>query len=255
ALPCEASTPLSVVDMDNDRNYKYFIGCNNGLIYGYEKGGKPLAGWNPNQLGSDVTYPIQYFRYRSREFLLGVTDDGWLKFFTRFGEQATKSIPIGNRTANHFVSDDEKGFRAIATDGTEYRLGYDGKIYLIASPMFSATDATFADIIPNKSGHEKIIFDGKRLGVYADDSTKVRMMNLPNETSGKIFTAQLPGGKYYIGVYGDKKIWLMDNEGKLVPGFPRKGHGKFIGTDLYNNEQLVIIGLVDERTVIAYAIE
>lgn len=255
ALPCAATTPLSVVDMDDDRNYVYFVGCSNGLIYGYEKGGKPLGGWNPNDKGPDITHPIKHYRYRSHDFLMGVTDDGWLKFFTRYGEPASKPMPIGNRTANVFITDNEKGFRAVANDGTEYRLRYNGNIETINSPMFGVADALLADVLPDKSGYEKIMFDGKRIGVYSDDSTKVKTMILPTAASGELFVAQLPSGQYFVGVGGASKVWLMSGDGKVANGFPRAGNGTFIGTDLYSNDQLVLIGLADDNVVVAYAVE
>ncbi|HZG00233.1 MAG TPA: hypothetical protein VEY71_04480, partial [Chitinophagales bacterium] len=255
ALPCFASTPLSVLDMDGDRNYTLFIGCSNGLIYGYEKGGKPLGGWNPNQLGPDITRPLQHFKHRSREFLLGVTDDGWLKFFTRYGEAASRPIPIGNRTAFDFVLDETRGYRAVASDGTEYRLGFDGRVKTVPSPMYGASDALLADVATAKQGHEKIMFDGKRIRVYAGDSTTLRTLVLPGAANGKLFVAQLPSGQYYVGVGGASKVWLMNGDGKPVEGFPRNGNGVFTGVDLYSNDQLVLIGLADDNTVIAYAVE
>jgi len=60
-FPITLTTPINnaiAVIKEGKENYKMFVACENGNIYGYYKDGKPIGGWNPLKGAGKVTSPV-----------------------------------------------------------------------------------------------------------------------------------------------------------------------------------------------------
>lgn len=251
-FPCQAITPLVVADMDGDRNYKYFIGCESGPVYGYEKSGRPLAGWNPNVDG-DLKF-LQFFKYRAKAFFLGYTRDGYIKVYNRDGSISGKPIETGTRSLQPFMEDEAVGYRSLSADGTEYRLGYDGKLTTIPSPVAGITNAYLDDVIQGKPGFEKVTFDGRRVLVFARDSTRLKQITLSSKHPGEVDLIHSQGEIQFIAIVGDDRLAVYNSKGHLSKGYPVKSKGSVAIAHLTRDELPVIVGMQDARTVVAYYI-
>ncbi|MBK7108696.1 MAG: hypothetical protein IPH61_05995 [Bacteroidetes bacterium] len=60
SVTTEVTSPLSLIDYDGKGDYRMFIGCQNGNIYGYYKDGKPLPGWSPLKKSGVITNEFSY---------------------------------------------------------------------------------------------------------------------------------------------------------------------------------------------------
>lgn len=254
-IPFKVTTGLSVVDPEGSRNYLYFVGAENGYYYGYEKSGRPLSGWNPNPNGRNIAIPVSYFRFRGKEFFMLITQNGDLKFYSRYGTEVYKDIRTSSTLNRPFVHVVNKGFVVCDNKGESFFLGYDGKLTKKPSPIPQSMDAlyehfTSADI------PDLLCLTEKNLSVYRYDSTLLFRYDFTTTLAEA--TLQLVRGigiKNCIVVNDRDIIFPINARGVLAKHFPKKGMGIFCGADLYNNREEVLIGLQDEKTVVAYPVE
>src|SRR6185436_14681010 len=85
-LPAEASNGLSVFDPDSSHDYRIYIACINGKIYGYEGNGKPLSGWNFNYSMETIDQPVQQFKVSGKNYLVASDDAGSVLILDRTGQ-------------------------------------------------------------------------------------------------------------------------------------------------------------------------
>jgi len=94
-LPSEATSPLSVLDYDNDKNYRIFIACKNKNIYNYTIYGIKQQGFKPIITSSEVNLPIQYVKVGLSDYLVTIDNMGKIYTYSRKGEER---IGLKNKT-------------------------------------------------------------------------------------------------------------------------------------------------------------
>lgn len=85
-LPSKATNPLSVLDYDNDKNYRLFIACANNKIYNYTIYGLKAEGYTPLITDSKVNLPIQYAKVGLSDYLITADVEGKIYTFSRKGD-------------------------------------------------------------------------------------------------------------------------------------------------------------------------
>jgi hypothetical protein len=254
-IPFRVTTGLNVIDPESSRNYLYFVGCENGYYYGYEKSGRPLSGWNPNPNGRNIAMPVSYFRFRGKEFFMLITQMGDLKFYSRYGMEVYKDIKTHASLSRPFVAVVNKGFVVSDAAGNTYLLGYDGKLNKKPSPIPDCIDAMYANFTSPEIP-DLICLTEKNMSVYRFDSTFLFRYDFKSTlTDAQLQLVRGPGLRNCIVVRDHDIIFPINTNGVLAKHFPKKGIGQFVGADLYNNGEEVLIGLQDEKTVVAYPLE
>lgn len=120
-LPAEASSPLSVFDYDNNRDYRLFICCKNNAIYNYNLNGKKQEGFKTVRTDNEVALPVQYVRVGSSDYLVALDKEGRIYTFSRRGDgriglknkavancKAFYVDATGNINSTYFVYVDDK---------------------------------------------------------------------------------------------------------------------------------------------------
>lgn len=84
-LENEASNELSVVDYDNQRNYRLFIALDDGHIANYTISGKKVRGWNYKSNVVPIIYPITHLRLGNKDYLFTLNDNYEIQLLDRKG--------------------------------------------------------------------------------------------------------------------------------------------------------------------------
>ncbi|MBP8754952.1 MAG: hypothetical protein KBH39_12055, partial [Chitinophagales bacterium] len=92
SVTTEVTSPLSVIDYDGKGDYRMFIGCQNGNIYGYYKDGKPLPGWSPLKKSGVITDEFSYVVSNQKDYILYSNAEGIISLKNRKGENRIKSV-------------------------------------------------------------------------------------------------------------------------------------------------------------------
>nr|WP_262916636.1 hypothetical protein [Belliella kenyensis] len=112
-------THLNVVDYDNSRDYRFFLGTSQSELYLLDKQGAALEGWDPLLINSNLTVSPAHHRIAGvGDQMLALTKGGDLYFFSRRGEPLVDSpirlgegfetgyllIERGSATASRLIS-------------------------------------------------------------------------------------------------------------------------------------------------------
>jgi hypothetical protein len=85
-LPSASTSELSVIDYDNDKDYRLFIACKNKTIYNYSIFGIKQEKFNPVRTEAEVNLPIQYAKVGLSDYLIAIDKEGKIYTFSRKGE-------------------------------------------------------------------------------------------------------------------------------------------------------------------------
>ncbi len=85
-LPDIATSALSVLDYDNDKDYRLFIACKNKTIYNYSLFGVKVEKFVSVRTDAEVNLPVQYAKVGLSDYLVTVDKEGKIYTFSRKGE-------------------------------------------------------------------------------------------------------------------------------------------------------------------------
>jgi hypothetical protein len=224
-------------------NYRYFVPCSNGAIYGYEANGRPLSGWSPKSGLGLITKPLQTFKSGRNEYLLAFNNVGKLMLLGSKGDikWSVDNLPVTNQnfsvieTGSDFlvmnaagnqlieissdgndnikpIIDSAFSFAATATSDTTYQYFFSGlhdvRSYSGAGEFKNAMSIK-ADLI---RGIEVTTIGNTKCLLVKDESTgKVLIYDLslnllgeyPVSNSGKFAITDLLGRNEFIGIQPD----------------------------------------------------
>ena len=261
SLSAPAVTEVRTYTYAGMGDYRYFVGCQNNRIYGYQGNGSPLAGWSPVRLDAPLAFPVQYFRYRGKLRLFGVTEQGTLYLWNSAGilqQRQAFQTAFTHNFSMHFG----------ATDSTTYLVSTDtaGKAHLLYLNGQAATK-TFGDFGNshhflladlNADGAESLIFaQGRKIEGYLPDSVKQFSVTLQDSIASGPAVYRLKGEPYLgYGSAETDRIFLIDwRTGKPYKGFPLKGNTLFRIADMNQDGRKELITGGRPRHVMMYQIQ
>ena len=246
ALAAKASNGLNVIQ--SDKEIRIYVGCSNGKVYGYDKNGRPLSGWNPNSNCGSIAFPIQYYSSENTKLLLTMTRKGKLTLANREGKIIKSYFLDANYPNGFFIDSLQKCIVACSDKGKIDIIGFDGKRTII-NPIKDQNQNVsffFADV----NADEKFDFvrlSNRLLNVqfYEDPKNlKEIFRHKYSKNQLQIFPVYLSSAnKNLIGSYNskEKELNLLDTEKRIYTGFPIKSDPHFLFTDLYNENGITLL--------------
>ncbi|MFN0173685.1 MAG: DUF3352 domain-containing protein [Saprospiraceae bacterium] len=259
-LPTRANIGVTVVDFDQNSKFNYFVACGNDKIYGFGHLGRPLDGWNGVAIpdnsttgkrktkGKDpVGQSILHFQHKGKDYLAVLTENGLLSVFgrdgaLRFPPVQLEGIPEGSEGIVNYFSpmavDAGSTTPRIYTSNTEGHViacDLQGKVSMDKVASLGGTVAAFGQLTGD-ARFEWAAFEGKRLTVGTWGKQLFKSQFPENQqivffTQSKIATVDERG----------RRIWMLDNKGKMLPGFPLGGNTKFEFA-LINGVNMLVVG-------------
>lgn len=244
-LNSEASTGLSVIDYQNNKDYRILIPCVNGEVYNYKKDGSLLKDWKAKNTRKQIAKPMSHVVANSKDYLIAEAENGNIMMFDRKGKAR---LEIRKSFSNALGSDvyanrtNSKGMM-ITTD-------VDGKlIYIPEKGKVKSTDFgnyskdhffIYSDFSGN-GNYDFIYLDAQELNVF--DRLKKSFVNY-------IFEHPILVKPQLYSVSGRKILAVFDQEGETLYLFNSEGlmSNKIKGNTGYiidvnkKNKPMVFIG-------------
>lgn len=250
-LKNKSTTPLSLFDYDNNRNYRILIACGKNIL-NYNKEGKIVEGWNFTKANSNISRPIQLFQVMGKDFILVYEDDGTINLLNRKGEIR---IPVKQKlqfSENLFTL--KKG-NSLATssitntkhDGSLVNILFNGEIDIIINS--DKIDASH--IYKLKDGYEMMLnynsfkVKGKAMFIH-DFENKIEDINMFSFNQSPYFTA-----------FSKEKneVFTLDENGNIMEDFPLYSTIKPAMGYLDNKEKFHLIIGSKDGTVYNYLLK
>ena len=232
--------PLSIFDYDNSKNYRFLLSQDN-LIKMYDNRGKIVSGFNPDKFNADILNPPVHIRIKGKDYILLQLKNGELKILNRRGKErisVNKNIDFSN---NNFFSFMDL-FTTTDINGNLVQIDMNGNL---VQNSYNLEDNNTIEVRMDNI----LIHSGNSINING------KIINLPpgRYTKPKLFNYK---ELVYISITDEKesKIYLFNNEGDMVNGFPLKGTNIVDIVDSDNDGKIELISQLDNNSVISYEI-
>ncbi|MFK7933854.1 MAG: DUF3352 domain-containing protein [Saprospiraceae bacterium] len=259
-LQAAATAGVSVVDFDRNQEYNFFVPCDNGYIYGFNKTGRPLAGWNPRRGVGIIEQPLQHFQRNGKDFVVAFNDEQKVLAFKRNGEYRFRSKAFVGQFMNapHWqVKGSSPRVVLTDTEGNAYITNLFGESFKMHLPVGQneSVDFTFCDVVGDSRNDYIVLSDRNLVTYFYHDShfSQHFSIELP-QSQQQVFPVKLPESfKSHLGVLSTEKklITLLDGDGNIYPDFPLPGTSAFSVVNLFNNNERVLV-VANGANVYAY---
>ena len=245
-LAAKASNGLNVIQ--NDKEIRIYVGCSNGKVYGYDKNGRPLPGWNPNPNCGSIAFPLQFYSSENTRLLIAMTKKGKLTFANREGKILKTYYLEGTYPDGFFIDSTQNCIVACSDKGKIDIIGFYGKRTVVnpEKDMNQNIRFFFADVNADESS-DIIRLSKNMLTVHSSldlKNPKEILRHKYNKNQERIFSVKRSSDKKnLIGSYNqeDQELNLLDNDKQIFKGFPIKSDPFFLFTDLYKENGITLL--------------
>lgn len=231
ALKAPASNGVTVMDYDNNKNYRLLIACMDNQVYNYNRDGQLVEGWQFAGSSSRVKSEIHHFVVANKDYICITDIAGKIYLVDRRGQQRFESLATvtGKSNNKHTI---EKGStiensKIVYTDtlGNIVKLQFDGNLERINLGSFNKEHHFHYVDLDNDGKKEYILLDDMHLMVFNGD--RELRFDFAFENTIEYAPTILKGanGAMYIGVTSalSQEVFLFNSQGSIVEGLPLFG--------------------------------
>lgn len=262
-LNSPATNGVTVVDTSGYGGYAFFVANSNGHLNGFDREGRPLPGWSPRLIGAQVDYPLLHFQEATRDFFVALDTAGTLHAFRRDGAYRFPPLAFNDTFPN------PPDYQLHPRSGRIVACNQDGMVYVtnligehfrlrLESRPRRPVQFAFADVTGDDR-NDYLSLNGNRVsGHYYRGNNFERAFTFEADRPlSDLFAVGLPGrNKAAVGAVDAAagKVYLIDGEGNLWPGFPLAGRTRFAVSETSAGGALLLV-VADGRTVYGYELE
>jgi hypothetical protein len=259
-LQSPASNGVAVVDFGNFRDLAFFIACENGNVYGYNRTGIPLEGWRPKELGGRVLQPLRHFQHDNKDYLVLLEKTGRLSAYGRQGEPRFPSVLLeGSFLGRPEVQQLPRYPRIAVSDvhGKVHIINTQGQRFFLQMQQQPGAISEFA--LGQICGDERLDYislagTNLQIGYYDGDDFKTwQLLQLPFAYDEVFILPGLYGNTDGIGLLSidKKRISLLSEQGELLPGLTLAGTTRFTAGQLPTDRSRMLV-VAHEDAVYGY---
>jgi hypothetical protein len=208
-IPMQSPRWMSIVDYDNNRNYRIMLADDRGDVLLIDKDANALAGWAPKSVGRRFVDAPDFHSIAGRDYFVALTIDGNLQLFNRRGESAagfpvdTKLNPSGD------VACDGKLISFVSELGVLVKYDHSSK-RVIAEPLPKNTVEAAFKLVALEDETDFIVIRTERGNFTVFDSSGKQKFEIVNPLSDKIDV------QYIHTAVGKGAIVVHDREQNLL---------------------------------------
>lgn len=225
-----ATNGIAVFDYDNNKNYRFFIACENKQTYAYDKTGKVLSGWQAGKTDSEVKTPLQHFRIDGKDYI--VCNDRYNTYIlNRRGDVRVKTSANFEHSNNPLYLVKAGNFALATTDvkGKVHLQYFTGETKTLDLGTYGKDHFFTTADFNNDGQYDYVIADNDELRLFSDRGKELMSKKFSGKISNcpNIYTFQ--GNTKKIGVVcsAENRVYLIGVDGKLHSGFPLHGNTDF----------------------------
>ncbi len=247
-LQSPATSGMLVIDFDHSKNYQYFIPTQNGNIYGFERNGKPVAGWNPRMNVGIVSVPMQHFQTEGKDFIVAINQNNQTCVFRRNGELRF-TVPTEGKvlSAAGFQANPPERIVVTNTNGMAQNINFAGETFKLALKTGTASNHKFiyTDVTADAK-KEYIVLNDNQLACYGYNGEAFQKFfdHKFQDKIDDIFPIQFPNkAKSYIGLTckASAHVFLMEGSGKIYKEFPLGGTTPFQLCSFFGEDMTTLV--------------
>lgn len=218
-LPVKATSSVSVLDYDNNQNYRFLIGCENGSVLNFDKNGAIVKGWNYITNGVEISSKIEHFVIDGKDYIQVVDAAGVQNLLGRDGlprnfDSIKVTIPYifkkgKNASSSRFYQLTAKGIE------TTNLIGQKDVLPIALDGM------SFVDTYHSKKGDYFVVTISGQLKLISKlGIVELEIPLVDSDIANISFVENKMGDLTYFVISDDKNLYLYNSNGVLQSGFP-----------------------------------
>jgi hypothetical protein len=258
-LKSMASNGVSLVEYGKNKEFRFFIAGEDKKIYAFDRWAKLVGNWSFAGSESTITEPGARYEVGDKDYLV-FRDKQNTYFLDRQGKSREITPAPFEHSGNpaYFISNGNPSLISTDLSGKIHIIDFSGQAEVKEVGKFGAGHRFVAADLDGNGSQEYLFAEGKKLSVFASDGKKLFERNFPDLITETPSVSTYGTGNQKIGVVvgGENKVYLLDKNGSILPGFPLDGNsnftfGKFNDSNGWYN--LLIGG--EGNTLVNYRIE
>lgn len=247
-LPLEASAAMTLVDYDNNKNYRILIPMTNGQVYNFKLDGSQTQGWKYPRMKHPIHQQVQFFKLGTKDFLVISDTAGNVIYTNRRGEtRMNVQLSFTNNTNSPFYAKDNgKPASIITTDllGRIITIDITGKVNKTLVHEFSANHHFYYFDFNGDKHKDYIFLDNNSLYIFNHRNKLILQKEFQQNISNKLIGVQMPTNASIRLILLDtdnQKILLISNNGQIISGEDFQSSENFIIEEATKSQILRLI--------------
>jgi hypothetical protein len=236
----ENNIPISIFDYEKNRNYRFLV-TNDNTIEMFDSRGKKVSGFKPDTFESSIIKNPVHIRINGKDFILVQLENGELKILDRRGRDRI-NIDEKIQFSENSIYSYMKTFTTTDNQGYLVQIDLDGKI---SKKNLNITSDNLIDV-----KNDNLVYISENIL-----SIKGININLPfgRYSKPKIFNES---SRMLIGIsdFSENNIYLYEDNGELINGFPLKGNSIIDIRDSDKDGKIEIITRLDNYSIVSYEV-
>ena len=236
----ENNIPISIFDYEKNRNYRFLV-TNDNIIEMFDSRGKKVSGFKPNVFESNIIKDPVHIRIDGKDFIVVQLENGELKILDRRGRDRIKvdqKIQFSENSIYSYM----KTFTTTDNQGYLIQIDMDGKL---SKKSLNISSDNLIDI-----KNDNLVYISENIL-----SIKGINITLPfgRYSKPKIFNESL---RMLIGIsdLSENNIYLYEDNGELVKGFPLKGNSIIDIRDSDKDGKIEVLTRLDSNSIVSYEV-
>jgi hypothetical protein len=236
----ENNIPISIFDYEKNRNYRFLV-TNDNIIEMFDSRGKKVSGFKPNTFESSIIKNPVHIRIDGKDFIIVQLENGDLKILDRRGRDRI-NIDEQIQFSENSIYSYMKTFTTTDNQGYLVQIDLDGKL---SKKNLNITSDNLIDI-----KNDNLVYISENIL-----SIKGININLPfgRYSKPKIFNES---SRMLIGIsdFSENNIYLYEDNGELIKGFPLKGNSIIDIRDSDKDGKIEVITRLDNYSIVSYEV-
>jgi hypothetical protein len=259
-LPYAATSGISIIDYDNNQNYRILTPSLNQRIYNYSLNGKATPGWNSISTLAVLIKPLEYVKFAKKEYLIATDKNGHVYIIDRRGFEVFRSKKpfLQAKNSRFYVYKDGNKQYLLTSDrsGQLIFISANGTVDVVKLNTFSNDHYFLYGDFNNDGNDDFIFFDRGKIFVYNHNKKKIFESFNKNEPGGQPTYLRVSATKFYM-IYPNKactRLVMMNNLGFMETDAYTIGNPEIeINSLLNKNVNSIIVS--DSSRLLNYIIE
>jgi hypothetical protein len=236
----ENNIPISIFDYEKNRNYRFLV-TNDNIIEMFDSRGKKVSGFKPNVFESNIIKDPVHIRIDGKDFIVVQLENGELKILDRRGRDrinVDQKIQFSENSIYSYM----KTFTTTDDQGNLIQIDMDGKLSKKSL---------------NMSSDNLIDIKNDNLVYISENILSIKGINITlpfgRFSKPKIFNESL---RMLIGIsdLSENNIYLYEDNGELVNGFPLKGNSIIDIRDSDKDGKIEVLTRLDNYSIVSYEV-
>lgn len=233
-LPASATNSVSIMDYDNNREYRFLIACSDKIVYNYQINGKKVEGWKLPKTNDVVQVPVQRVVVGGKDYVIIADRSGKIYVVDRQGNTRLSMKEQLNSPVTQIIVEAGKDLsrtRIVSADstGNVSRLSLNDDLERMHFMDFEDTPGFDYRDIDGDGNREFIFLDAHRLMVFNQDKAPTMSFTFdsPPNPNPQLFFFSSKDVRIGAMCSANSELHLINNGGADAEGFPIQGSTAF----------------------------